>query len=155
VAKRGAPVEYHEVGAGEYRVTLPTTFTSTGLRHVATESRRVEIWSGYLAGDSPTRFLVHFGPLGDRTLGDVARQATDQLVETFHSGTLPPLDRARKAQRIDGLMLGYSQSPAELERAIILLAIVGAELLTVRLTSWPRPDVEAQMERVVASFRLL
>ena len=51
-AKRRAPVTYKEVGGSDYHVTLPTTFMSSGLRHVPSESRRVEIWSGYLAGDA-------------------------------------------------------------------------------------------------------
>jgi hypothetical protein len=153
-AKRWAPVTYHEVGGSEYRVTLPTTFMSSGLRHVPSESRRVESWSGYLAGDAPARFLVHFELLGDRTLGDAVRRATDGLVETFESGTLHRLNGARRAQRIDGLMRGYSQSPVELERVILVVAVVGAELLTVRVTSWPRPDVEAEMEKIIASLRL-
>ena len=153
-AKRRAPVTYHEVVGTDYRVTLPTTFTSTGLRHVPSESRRVEIWNGYLAGDAPARFLVHFELLGDRKLGDAVRRATDQLVETLASGALPPLTGAKKAQRVDGLMPGYGQSPAELERVILLLAVVGAELLTVRITSWVRADVEAEMEKIVESFRL-
>ena len=153
-AKRRAPVTYQEVGSGHYRLTLPATFAGTGVREVPTESRRVESWSGYLCGDAPARVLVHFEALRDRTLDDVTRRAAGRLVEAFGHGQPFRLAGAKRALRLDGMIYGYSQSPAELERVILVFAVVGQELLTFRVTSWPRNDVEPEMEKIVASFRL-
>src|SRR5687768_9192337 len=44
-ARRHAPVTYHEVGGSEYRVTLPTTFMTSGLRHVRSEEHTSELQS--------------------------------------------------------------------------------------------------------------
>ena len=153
-ATRRAPVTYQEMGSGNYRLTLPATFSGTGVHEVPTEFRRVESWSGYLCGDAPARVLVHFEPLRDRTLGDVVRGATARLVEAFGPGQPFRLSGAKRARRLDGMMHGYSQSPAELERVILVFAVVGQELLTFRVTSWARADVEPEMEKIVASFRL-
>jgi len=61
---------------------------------------------------------------------------------------------AKRACRLGGLAFGYSQSPEELERVRLLLAIVGGELLTVRATAWDVPGVDGDLERIVGSFRL-
>ena len=153
-AKRRAPVAYGEVGSANYRLTLPRTFSGTGVREVPAESRRVELWSGYLRGDAPARVVVHFEPLRERTLNEVVRSAAARLVEVFGDGLPFRLAGAKRAHRLDGMMYGYSQSPAELERVILVFAVIGQELLTFRVTSWARADVEPEMEKIVASFRL-
>lgn len=153
-AKRRAPVAYHEVGSGNYRLTVPSTFVGTGLREIPSESRRVEYWSGHLVGDVPARALVHFEALRERTLNQVIGRVALQFVGEHRTQPFDGLSGAKRAQRLDGMMHGYSHSPAELERAIIVLAIVERELLTFRVTSWDRPDVVPEMEKIVASFRL-
>jgi hypothetical protein len=52
------------------------------------------------------------------------------------------------------LSYGYSQSVEELERVLVLLAIVGEECLTVRAAAWDYGRVDADLERIVTSFRL-
>ena len=59
VARRAAPVSYHVVGGGPWRLSLPTTFTGTGLRHVPEEARSVESWHGHLCGDARTVVFVN------------------------------------------------------------------------------------------------
>ena len=80
--RRNQTVSWHEVGSDNYRLTMPTTFTGGGVHTVPQESRRVEIWRGYLRGDVGARVLVHFEPVRGRTLGDMARGAAAWFVVT-------------------------------------------------------------------------
>jgi hypothetical protein len=153
-ARREAPVSWHEVGQGMYRLSVPTTFSGTGVREVPSESRRVEMWTGYLRGDVPARVLVHFEALRGRTLGAMANQAVSRFVRADGKPTHVRLEHAKRACRVNGLSYGYSYSVEELERVLVLLAIVGGELLTVRAAAWDYGRVDADLERIVASFRL-
>jgi hypothetical protein len=153
-ARRRAPVAWHEVGAGNYRLTVPTTFGGSGVREVPTESRRVEMWSGYLRGDVQARVLVHFEPLRGRTLSDAVRASSAQFVVSGGEPVYLKLDGAKRACRLTGLAYGYSYSVEELERVVQLLAIVSDELLTVRANGWDYGRVDADLERMVASFHL-
>src|SRR5262249_42371857 len=56
---RSAPVTYHLVQRARYRLTLPVAFVSSGERHIAEESRAVEVWRGELCGDVPTTVAVN------------------------------------------------------------------------------------------------
>ena len=47
-ALRSARVTYHVVERARYRLVLPAAFTSSGARHIAEESRTVEVWRGLL-----------------------------------------------------------------------------------------------------------
>jgi uncharacterized protein DUF6714 len=153
-ARREAPVSWHEVGQGTYRLSVPATFSSTGVREVPSESRRVEIWTGYLRGDVASRVLVHFEALRGRTLGAMASQAVSRFVRADGEPTYAQLEHAKRACRLSGLSYGYSYSVEELERVLLLLAIVGEELLTVRAAAWDYGRVDADLERIVTSFRL-
>jgi hypothetical protein len=152
--RRRAPVSWHEVGSANYRLTVPTTFAGGGVRAVPAESRRVEMWDGYLRGDIKARVLVHFEPARDRTLGDFARGIAAQLVVSDGEATPVKLAGAKRACRLGGFVYGYSHSPEELERGEWLLAIVGDELLTVRATAWRVREIETELGRIVESFRL-
>ena len=153
-ARRREPVSWHDVGAGRYRLTLPTTFRGSGVREVPAESRQVEVWDGYLRGDVKARVLVHVEPLRGRTLGDVARASAARLVASDGDPAPVKVAGAKRACRLSGLMYGYSYSPEELERVQLLLAVVGDELLTVRATAWRVPEIEAELGRMVDSLRL-
>ena len=153
-ARRRAPVSWHEVGAGNYRLTVPTTFTGLGVRAIPTESRRVEMWDGYLAGDIKARVLVQFELLRDRALGDAAGAIAARVVTSDGDPMPVTLPWANQACRLCGLAYGYSFSPEELERFQLLLAIVGDELVTVRASAWQSPETDAELGRIIRSFRL-
>ena len=154
-ARRQAPVTWHEVGGRNFRLTVPTTFLSGGMYETSAEGGRLEAWDGYLRGDVKARVLVRFEPLGDRTLNEVARAVAGSLVESAGGPVSVKLAGAKRASRLSGLVYGYSYSPEELECAEWLLAVVGDELLTLRATAWRFPDIEAELRRIVESFRLV
>jgi len=126
---------------------------SSEARHIAEESRTVEVWRGILCGDVPTVVAVNLTPLGDRHLRHILERASSGLQAASvgsHSVNVPG---ATRSQRLDGMTRG--NSPAESERITLVAAVVGqgAVLLTVR--SWPRDDVEAAMDRIVSSFEIV
>jgi hypothetical protein len=153
-ARRNEPVEWHEVGAGNYRLTVPASLRGVRVREVPQESRRVEMWDGYLRGDVKARVLVHFDPRRNRTLDDFGRSVATQLVVSDGAPKHVKLKGATRACRLGGLAYGFSYSPEELERGEWLLAIVANELLTVRATAWQFPEIETELCRIVDSFRL-
>ena len=107
-------MSWHEVGSGAYRLSVPTTFAGSGVREVPSESRRVEMWDGYLRGDVKARVLVHFEPLRGRTLGAVASLVASSFVRADGEPTHLKLTNANRACRVSGLVYGYSHSLAEL-----------------------------------------
>ena len=153
-ARRRAPVSWHEVGAGKYRLTVPTTFVGGGVHDVSAEGRRLEVWDGYLHGDVKARVLVHFEPLRGRTLGEVARAVAARFVESDGEPMSVKLGGAKRAVRLRGLVYGYSYSPEELECSEWLLGVVGDELLTVRATAWRSAGIKTELVRIIDSFRL-
>jgi hypothetical protein len=153
-ARRGAPVTWHEVGSGNWRLTVPTTFSGSGAHEAAAEARRLEVWDGYLRGDVKARVLVRVEPLGSRTLTEVARAVAATFVNSYGEPVPMKLAAATRACRLSGLVYGYSYSSEELECAEWLLAVVGDELVTLRATAWRFPAIEAELVRIVDSFRL-
>jgi len=72
-ALRAAPVGYRVVVGDVYRLSVPETFTGSGVRAIPGESRRVQTWGGYLCGDAPTVIAVNVTPLHVQSLADSAR----------------------------------------------------------------------------------
>jgi hypothetical protein len=60
---------------------------------------------------------------------------------------------ARRSERLDGLTRG--SSPIEPERIMIVAAVTGDDVVLLTVRSWPRDDVEAAMERIVAAFEIV
>ena len=153
-ALRAAQAPHRVVERALYRLTLPASFSSSGARHIAEESRTVEVWRGILCGDVPTVVAVNLTPLGNRHLRHVLERASSGLRAASVESRGVDVPGATRSQRLDGLTRGHS--PAEPERITLVAAAVGQEavvLLTVR--SWPRDDVEAAMQRIVASFEIV
>ncbi len=152
-ALRSAPVTYHVVERARYRLTLPAAFASSGARHIAEESRSVEVWSGMLCGDVPTMIAVNLTPLAGRHL----RQIMERAAAGLRAASVEPRNvrapGATRSERLDGLTRG--NSPAEPERIAIVAAVVGAEVVLLTIRSWPRDDVEAAVERIVDAFEIL
>ena len=150
-ALRSARVTYHVVERARYRLVLPAACTSSGARHIAEESRTVEVWRGTLCGDVPTTVAVNLTPLAGRHLQQIMERAAAGLRAA--SVELRPFRGATRSERLDGLTRG--DSPTEPERIKIVAAVIGKEVALLTVRSWPRDDVEAAMERIVSTFEIV
>jgi hypothetical protein len=152
-ALRSAAVTRHTVERAGYRLTLPASFASSGARHIAEESRTVELWRGTLGGDVPTTVAVNVTPLADQDL----RQIMDRAAAGLRAARVEPrpvrVPGATRSARLDGFTRG--DSPTEPERIFIVGAVTGDEVVLLTVRSWPRDDVEAAMERIVATFEIV
>ena len=151
-ARRAAPVTYHEVGVGPYRLELPTNFQGGEVHDIPAESRVVQLWHGELCGDVPTAVAVNRTPLGGRTLRQAIRKMAERLRESDGDGRPVDIPGAAEARHLHGLTRG--DSPAEPERFGALLVVRRQELITLTVRSWPRHDVEREVERIIGSFRI-
>ena len=152
-ALRTAHVRYHAVERDRYRLTLPSSLTSNGARHIPEESRTVEVWSGMLCGDAFTMVAVNITPLADRHLGQIVERAAGGLRAARVDERKVRVPGTSRAQRVDGLTRG--DSPAEPQRITIVAAVSGKEAVLLTIRSWPRDDVEAAMERIAGSFEIV
>jgi len=142
---------YREVGSGPYRLTLPTTMDGGGVHYVAEEDRAIEAWRGTVCGDALADVFVNSSPL--------ARRSWRELEESVRYW-LKPVTRAwiavpgvKKAMRLDGTT--YRYGPAEPDRTTIVIALTGDEVVTLTIRGTERADVQAEMERALASFRIV
>ena len=152
-ALRSAPVTDRVVERERYRLTLPEGFVSSGARHIAEESRTVEVWRGILCGDVPAVVAVNLTPLADRHLGQVLERAAGGLRAAGVDARGMRVMGATRSQRLDGLTRG--NSPAEPERITLVAAVTGQDVVLLTVRSWPRDDVEIAMERIVRSFEIV
>jgi hypothetical protein len=152
-ALRSAPMTYHVVEREGYRLTLPATFASSGARHIAQESRTVEVWGGMLCGDVPTTVAINMMPLASRRLRQVVERAAAGLRAASVEPRSVRVAGTRRSERVDGLTRG--DSPAEPEHITIVAAVGGEGIVLLTVRSWPRDDVEAEVERIVGAFEIL
>jgi hypothetical protein len=151
-AVRSALVAYQVVERTEYRLTLPASFASSGARHIPEESRTVETWSGLLCGDVPTIVAINLTPLAGRHLGEITKRAAAGLRAASVNVRPLRVAGASRSERLDGLTRG--NSPVEPERITIVAAVVHEAVVLLTVRSWPRDDVDAAIERIVASFAM-
>ena len=152
-ALRSAPVSYHVVERERYRLMLPAAFASSGARHLAEESRTVEVWSGVLCGDVPTTVAINLTPLAGRHLRQIMERAAAGLRAASVEPRRVRVRGATRSERLDGLTHG--NSPAEPERIVIVATVVREDVVLLTLRSWPRDDVEAAIERIVGAFEIV
>ena len=135
-----------------YRLSVPETFTGSGVRVIPEESRRVQTWGGYLCGDAHTIVAVNVTPLAMWSLSDSVRTRSRLFRETVspRSITVPGSSRA---ERLDGLTHG--DSPAEPQTLVMIFATALDELATLSIRSWPRHDLAREVERIVGSFEII
>ncbi len=152
-ALRSAPVTYRLTERAGYRLMLPATFTSSGARHIPEESRAVEVWTGHLCGDAPTMVAVNVTPHAGRRLRQVMERAAAGLRAGSVEWRRIRVPGATRSQRLDGLTRGHS--PAEPERITIVAAMAGQEVVLLTVRSWPRQDIESEMERIVGAFEIV
>jgi hypothetical protein len=152
-ALRPEPGVWNAVERPRYRLALPAGFVSSGARHIAEESRTVELWRGTLGGDVPTLVAVNLTPLADRHLRHILERAAVGLRAASVEQRDCHVPGATRSERRDGLTRG--DSPAEPERITIIAAVVKQEVVLLTVRSWPRADVEVAMERIVAAFEIV
>ena len=151
-ALRAAPVEYRPVGADVYRLSLPETFTASGLRDIPEESRRVQTWGGFLCGDGHTVVAVNVTPLRVRSLADSVRARASLFRDPVQPRAIV-VPGSPRAERLDGVTRG--DSPAEPQTLVVVLATARDELVTMTIRSWPRDDLDRAVERILNSFEIL
>jgi hypothetical protein len=149
-AARRMQMVYREVGHRGYRMQLPDALTGIGEKDIPLEARRVATWAGCICGDVETMVAVNVTPLSACGFDDAVRSRLNQLQDARQSAIAVP--GARAAVRVDG-QAGWA-SPAEPRQMTMLLAVSGDELVTVSIRTWPREDVNREVERIVASLRL-
>jgi hypothetical protein len=151
--RRSEPVVWKHVQRPRYRLSLPQDFASSGARPIPEESRTVEVWRGALCGDVPALVAVNLTPLGDRHLRHIVERAAAGLRAASVERRSWDVPGASRSERRDGLTRG--DSPAEPERITIVAAGIEDEVILLTVRSWPRDDVEAEMERIVAAFQVV
>ncbi len=151
-ALRAAPVAHRLVAGDVYRVSLPETFVGSGARSIPEESRRVQTWGGYLCGDAHTVVAVNVTPLDARSLVESVRARTALFRDTVSARPIV-VAGSPHAERLDGLTHG--DSPAEPQTLAIIFAEAGHELVTLSVRSWPRGDLDREVERILESFAIV
>jgi hypothetical protein len=95
---------------------------------------------------------VNVTPLHVRSLADSV-----QARATLFRDPAPPrsmvVSGSPHAERLDGLT--RADSPAEPQRLAMVFAIAGEELVTLSIRSWPRDDVDREVERILDSFEII
>ena len=152
-ALRSEPVTWNAVERPRYRLALPQGFTSSGARHIPEESRTVEAWRGTLCGDVPALVAVNLMPLADRHLRHIVERAAAGLRAASVEHRPCRVPGASRSERRDGLTRG--DSPAEPERITMVAAAAKQDVVLLTVRSWPRDDVEAAMERIIAAFEIV
>jgi hypothetical protein len=150
-ALRNAPVSYRTAGSGRYCLEVPVTLTGSGVRDIPEESRRVEVWGGYLCGDAHTVIAINSTPLSQRSFED-SITFRRQLFRDDVSARSIAIPGASRAERIDGL--SHGDSPAEPHMLTVVLAATRDEIVTLTVQTWPREDLAREVERIVHSFTL-
>jgi hypothetical protein len=151
-ALRAAPVPFRVVGSGAYQLSVPETFTGSGLRDIPEESRRVETWGGFLCGDAHTVVAVNVTPLAVRSLAESV-QARTALFRDSVSPRSIVVPGSPRAEQLEGLTPG--DSPAEPQTMAMIFAVAGDALVTLSIRSWPRDDVALGVRRMLDSFAIV
>jgi len=149
---RATPMTYRAVGGDVYRLSVPETFTGSGVRDIPQESRRVQTWGGLLCGDADTVVAVNVTPLQVRSLPDSVRARAALLRDPAPPQSIA-VPGSPRAERLDGL--AHGNSPAEPQTLALVFAVAREELVTLSIRSWPRDDVGREVARMLASFEIV
>ena len=151
-AFRAVPVAYRAISGDVYRLSVPDGFADSGARTIPEEARRVQTWGGYLCGDAHTVVAVNVTPLGRRSLADSVR-ARSGLFRQVQSPRSVVVPGSPCAERLDGV--AAFGSPAEPQTFAMLFATAHDELVMLSVRSWPRDDVDREVERILTSLEIL
>ncbi|MBW8769612.1 MAG: hypothetical protein JF589_07660 [Gemmatimonadetes bacterium] len=146
-----APTTYRDVGAGPYRLTLPATLSGGGVHRVPGEHRTLETWGGVLCYDIYANVFVNLQSSAVRPWRDTVAQIERWLDPKVRTWMEVP--GAQKALRLEGAT--YRYSPAEPERTTVVLALARSEIVSLTLRAAERPDVQAELNRVINSFAIV
>jgi hypothetical protein len=142
---------YREVGSGAYRLTLPTTMEGGGVHYVVEEDRAIEVWRGTVCGDALADVFVNVSPLARRSWRELEESVRYWLKPATRAWVAVP--GAKKSMRLDGTT--YRYGPAEPDRTTIVIALADGSVVTLTIRGTERADVQAEMERALASFRIV
>jgi hypothetical protein len=104
-----------------------------------------------VCGDAPADVIVNVHALAHRTWSEAEESARRWLGPASRAWI--NVQGARQAIRLDGST--YRYSPAEPERTTMVIAMSAAEVVTLTVRAAQRADVQAELDRVLRSFRLL
>ena len=110
----------------------------------------MEVWRGVVCGDALADVFVSASPRAHRSWHDAEASVSRWLTPESRASIDVP--GAKKAVRLDGTTFRYS--PAEPDRTTIVIALAGSEIVTLTVRATERADVQAEMDRVIRSFRL-
>jgi hypothetical protein len=147
-ALRRAPITYRDVREDIYRLQVPDTLPSSGLRDIPSEFRRVQTWGGYVCGDVSMMIAINAvlrtAHSFDQT---IARYAT------FFGLPVEPrrisVAGARLGARVEGMTPVVSSSGPE--RVVMIVADAG-DIVTLTIRAAEREDVLKVMEHIASSF---
>ena len=142
---------FAEVGGGAYRLTLPSTLTGGGIHRVPEEQRTIETWGGMLRPDVYADVFVNAHSLVHRSWRTVLRQVERWLVPRARRWI--EVAGAQKALRLQGTT--YRYSPAEPERTTVVLALARDQIVSLTVRAVERADVQAELDRIIESFRIV
>ena len=112
----------------------------------------MQTWGGYLCGDAHTVVAVNVTPLEMRSLADSVRARTT-LFRNAVSPRSIVVPGSPRAERLDGLTHG--ESPEEPQTLAMVFAVAGGELITLSIRSWPRDDLDREVERILGSLEII
>jgi hypothetical protein len=95
---------------------------------------------------------VNVTPLAWRSLAE-SLQARTTLFRQVESPRSIVVRGSRRAELLAGL--AQVASPAEPQTLTMVFAVVGDELVTLSIRSWPREDLGREVERILGSFEII
>lgn len=150
-AARAEPAVYRTIAREGYRLSLPETLTGSDPRDIPSESRRVEVWGGYVCYDADTTVAVNVKPLRPRALESAIGLYAQRLrPEPLRRAIRVP--GAREAVRFDG-SIGPGD-PGEAQTLTLIFTVGSTALTLLSIRYWPRDDVRAVVERIASSFEI-
>src|SRR5262245_12842075 len=151
-ALRATPMTYRSVVGDVYRLSLPDTFTGSGVREIPQEFRRVQTWGGYLCGDVHTVVAINVTQLAKRSIAESVRFRAPFLREGASDESIA-VRGSPQSQRLRGLV--DAESPAEPYDMTMIFAIAGDEVVTLSLRTFARDDVDREVARILESFEII
>jgi hypothetical protein len=152
--------------SGEWRVheqkhsklELPRDVTGGVVKHTNPELTTIALYRGWV-GDDALYASVTTRPRKHSSLRAEARDVSRHFAGGPVDGDEIPIDGARGARRVDGLMdveEGYGDPPDWTERVTCVVAGLGSrEVAILTLRRHPEPDLAAVVDHIVGSFALL
>jgi hypothetical protein len=151
-AMRAEPMTYKAAGEGGYRLTLPTALTGSEPRDIPSESRRVQVWGGFLCWDVHTAVAVNMTPASVKPFDEVV-EYRQTLFDPPVAPVVAQVPGTWRAVRLDGRTPG--SSPAEPQLLSMLIADAGDEIATLTVRSWPREDAIGEVDQIIRSFEII